>query len=119
MCCTNTSGHESELAAVEHKQADRLSQVAAQTLLGRLLAALGPISLSTMIEYLHCKPSILLNNVTLLQQIAILLPNLGRRTIQIMTDIIDDLLADKPCSCKPHDTVIRSELMVRHSSGGP
>ncbi|EIW72381.1 hypothetical protein TREMEDRAFT_26582 [Tremella mesenterica DSM 1558] len=90
----------------EHKRPK--DQRAAQLLLNRLLAALGPIALSTMIEYLHCKPSILLADVALLEQIATLLPNLARKTIQIMTDIIDDLISGKPCSCQSltHEAVL-------------
>ncbi|WVQ61961.1 uncharacterized protein L199_000094 [Kwoniella botswanensis] len=72
-------------------------QKAAQKLLARLLASLGPITLDVMIEYLHHPHHILLADVELLEMIATLLPNLAKRIIQTLTDIIDDLLSDKQC----------------------
>jgi len=73
----------------------------AQKLLCRLLSALGPVTVNTMIEYLHCGPSILLADVGLLEMIATHLPNLARRIIQTLTDIVDDLTSGKPCFCEP------------------
>lgn len=64
---------------------------AAQELLERILAAVGPLSLDVMIEYLHCSPAILLGGVGLLKMIATLLPNLSRRIIQTVSDVIDDV----------------------------
>ena len=78
------------------------SQKAAQRLLGKLLAALGPIILDTFVEYLHCCPAVLLADVGLLEMIATLLPNLARRTMQTLTDIVDDLMSGKPRSCTSH-----------------
>nr|XP_018999660.1 uncharacterized protein I203_07857 [Kwoniella mangroviensis CBS 8507]OCF63121.1 hypothetical protein I203_07857 [Kwoniella mangroviensis CBS 8507] len=72
-------------------------QKAAQKLLARLLASLGPITLDLMIEYLHHPHHTLLADVELLEMIATLLPNLAKRIIQTLTDIIDDLLSDKQC----------------------
>lgn len=71
----------------------------AQKLLGGLLAALGPITLDIMIEYLYCSPSVLLADVGLLQMIATLLPNLARRIIQTLSDIVDDLMSGQSESC--------------------
>ena len=65
-----------------------------------MLAALGPMTLTPMIEYLHCAPSILLADIQLLQQIATLLPNLASRIVQTMMDIIDELMSGKPCLCE-------------------
>lgn len=64
------------------------------------------MSLDIMIEYLLCPPAILLGDVCLLEMIATLLPNLSRRIIQILSDIIDDVIAHKvfPCTqeCREH-----------------
>ncbi|WVF70243.1 hypothetical protein IAT40_005032 [Kwoniella sp. CBS 6097] len=72
-------------------------QRAAQKLLGRLLSSLGPITLGVMVEYLRSPHHILLADVELLEMVATLLPNLTRRIIQTLTDIIDDLLKNKKC----------------------
>nr|XP_018267383.1 uncharacterized protein I303_01369 [Kwoniella dejecticola CBS 10117]OBR89541.1 hypothetical protein I303_01369 [Kwoniella dejecticola CBS 10117] len=69
-------------------------QKAAQKLLARLLASMGPITLDVMIEYLHFPHHVLLADVELLEMIATLLPNLAKRIVQSLTDIIDDLLTD-------------------------
>lgn len=74
--------------------------MAAQQLLGRLLAATGPLTLDLMIRYLDCSPSILLQDVALLEMIATLLPNLAWRVVHIFIDILDDMLEDRPCSCE-------------------
>nr|ODN96689.1 hypothetical protein L204_03398 [Cryptococcus depauperatus CBS 7855] len=71
------------------------TQKAAQKLLARLLASQGPATLDIMIEYLHSPRHILLADVELLEMIATLLPNLARRIVQTLTDIIDDLLAEE------------------------
>lgn len=47
-----------------------------------------------MISYLLSPPHVLLENVHLLEMIATLLPNLAKRIIQTLTDIIDTLLED-------------------------
>lgn len=47
-----------------------------------------------MISYLHSPPHVLLEDLHLLEMIATLLPNLGERIIQTLTDIIDTLLED-------------------------
>ncbi|KAK8866140.1 hypothetical protein IAR55_001291 [Kwoniella newhampshirensis] len=73
-------------------------QKAAQKLLTRLLASLGPMTLEMMIDYLHHPHHVLLADVGLLEMIATLLPNLTGRIIQTLTDIIDDLLSGKFCS---------------------
>ncbi|WWC86456.1 uncharacterized protein L201_001333 [Kwoniella dendrophila CBS 6074] len=73
-------------------------QKAAQRLLARLLSSLGPTTLDVMVEYLLYPHDILLADVELLEMIATLLPNLSKRIIQTLTDIIDDLLSDKECS---------------------
>ncbi|WVQ77110.1 hypothetical protein IAR50_006793 [Cryptococcus sp. DSM 104548] len=70
-------------------------QKAAQRLLACLLASQGPTTLDIMIHYLRLPHYILLADVELLEMIATLLPNLARRIIQTLTDIIDDLLAEK------------------------
>ncbi|OCF37694.1 hypothetical protein I316_00821 [Kwoniella heveanensis BCC8398] len=75
-------------------------QKAAQKLLARLLASLGPITLNVMVEYLHSSHHILLADVELLEMIATLLPNLTRRIIQTLNGIIDDLLSNKKCDCE-------------------
>ncbi|WVW82548.1 hypothetical protein I302_104559 [Kwoniella bestiolae CBS 10118] len=82
-------------------------QKAAQKLLARLLASLGPITLDVMIEYLHSPHHILLADVELLEMIATLLPNLAKRIIQTLTDIIDDLLSQKSC-CYPTEAVLEA-----------
>jgi len=64
--------------------------------LKRLLAALGPITLDIMVEYLRSPPSILLADVALLEGVASLLPKLARRIIQTLTEIIDDLVVGRP-----------------------
>ena len=58
------------------------------------------MTLTTMIEYLRCTPSVLLADVTLLKMIATLLPNLAMRIIQTLNEIVDDLVADKTCHCE-------------------
>ena len=55
--------------------------------------------MSTMIEYLHFSPSILLKDVALLEMIATLLPSLSKRIVQIMIEVIDSLIIDKECTC--------------------
>ncbi|ODN92024.1 hypothetical protein L198_05696 [Cryptococcus wingfieldii CBS 7118] len=70
-------------------------QKAAQRLLACLLASQGPTTLDIMIHYLRSPHHILLADVELLEMIATLLPNLARRIIQTLTDIIDDLLTEK------------------------
>ncbi|WRT64368.1 uncharacterized protein IL334_001300 [Kwoniella shivajii] len=82
-------------------------QRAAQKLLARLLASLGPMTLNVMIEYLHRPHHILLADVELLEMIAILLPNLAKRIIQALTDIIDDLLSNKQCAY-PTESVLEA-----------
>lgn len=72
----------------------KATQKAAQRLLARLLASQGPTTLDIMISYLHSPPHVLLEDVHLLEMIATLLPNLGERIIQTLTDIIDTLLED-------------------------
>ncbi|OXG92409.1 hypothetical protein C345_05935 [Cryptococcus neoformans A2-102-5] len=68
------------------------TQRAAQRLLARLLASQGPTTLNIMIEYLHSPHHVLLEDVELLEMIATLLPNLAKRIIQTLIDIIDELL---------------------------
>ena len=58
--------------------------------------------MNIMIDYLYCGPSVLLADVGLLEMIATLLPNLARRIIQTLSDIVDDLMSGKPCSCKSY-----------------
>lgn len=70
------------------------TQKAAQRLLARLLASQGPTTLNIMIEYLHSPHHVLLEDVELLEMIATLLPNLAKRIIQTLIDIIDALLHD-------------------------
>lgn len=70
------------------------TQRAAQRLLARLLASQGPTTLNIMIEYLHSPHHVLLEDVELLEMIATLLPNLAKRIIQTLIDIIDALLHD-------------------------
>ncbi|KIR78890.1 hypothetical protein I306_04100 [Cryptococcus gattii EJB2] len=72
----------------------KTTQKAAQRLLARLLASQGPTTLDIMISYLHSPPHVLLENVHLLEMIATLLPNLAKRIIQTLMDIIDTLLED-------------------------
>lgn len=47
-----------------------------------------------MVEYLHSPHHVLLDDVELLEMIATLLPNLAKRIVQTLTDIIDALLHD-------------------------
>jgi hypothetical protein len=68
---------------------------AAQKLLSKLLAALGPITTNIMIEYLQNRPSILLADVSLLNMIATLLPNLSRRIITILVEVIDTIMSQR------------------------
>ena len=68
------------------------SLTAAQKLLSKLLAALGPITTNIMIEYLQNHPNILLADVGLLEMIATLLPNLSRRIITILVEVIDTIM---------------------------
>lgn len=70
------------------------TQRAAQHLLARLLASQGPTTLHIMVEYLHSPHHVLLDDVELLEMIATLLPNLAKRIVQTLTDIIDALLHD-------------------------
>ncbi|WWD17654.1 hypothetical protein CI109_102095 [Kwoniella shandongensis] len=72
-------------------------QKAAQKLLTRLLACLGPITLNIMIGYLRQPHHILLADVSLLEMIATLLPTLTGKIISTLADIIDDLLSGKQC----------------------
>jgi hypothetical protein len=65
----------------------------AQRLLGKLLAALGPITLDTMIAYLRCPAQLLLLDVQLLDSMASLLPTLRRRIIHVLVDAISDAMA--------------------------
>ncbi|KAK4687661.1 hypothetical protein P7C73_g2454, partial [Tremellales sp. Uapishka_1] len=91
-------------------------QQAAQRLLGRLLASLGPVTMDVMVGYLQCPSTILLSDVQLLEMIACLLPNLSRRIIQTMMDIVDDLLIKEAsegqfklslyCSIKPERRLV-------------
>ena len=82
-------------------------QAAAQRLLKRLLAALGPITLDIMVEYLRSPPHILLADVTLLEGIATLLPKLARRIVQTLTEIIDDLVVGRRDGYS-HESVLES-----------
>ncbi|WVQ82472.1 hypothetical protein IAT38_004601 [Cryptococcus sp. DSM 104549] len=83
------------------------TQRAAQKLLARLLASQGPTTLEIMIEYLHSPHHVLLADVELLEMIATLLPNLARRIIQTLTDVIDDLLGEKSCGY-PTESVLEA-----------
>jgi hypothetical protein len=65
--------------------------------------------MSTMIDYLHFSPSILLKDVALLEMIATLLPSLSKRIVQIMMEVIDSLIIDKECTC------MSSSLLTNHS----
>ena len=56
------------------------------------------MALDIMIVYLHLPPDVLLQNVGLLEMIATLLPNLARRIIQILSDMIDDITSHRLCS---------------------
>jgi hypothetical protein len=59
------------------------------------LAALGPMTLDQMVEYLRSPAEILLSDVKLLESIAILLPKLAPRIILTLTEIIDDLVEER------------------------
>jgi hypothetical protein len=74
--------------------------MAAQKLLGKLLAALGPITTNTMIEYLQNHPNVLLADVGLLEMIATLLPNLSKRIITILVEVIDTILTGQSDDCE-------------------
>lgn len=82
------------LHALSSSHAKHKTQKAAQRLLARLLASQGPATLDLMISYLHSPPHVLLEDVHLLEMIATLLPNLAKKIIQTLTDIIDTLLED-------------------------
>lgn len=82
------------LHALSSSHAKHKTQKAAQRLLARLLASQGPATLDLMISYLHSPPHVLLEDVHLLEMIATLLPNLAKKIIQTLTDIIDTLLDD-------------------------
>lgn len=82
------------LHALSSSHAKHKTQKAAQRLLARLLASQGPATLDIMISYLHSPPHVLLEDVHLLEMIATLLPNLAKKIIQTLTDIIDTLLED-------------------------
>jgi hypothetical protein len=68
-------------------------------LLGKLLAALGPITTNIMIEYLQNHPNDLLADVGLLEMIATLLPNLSRRIITILVEVIDTIMGQHSDDC--------------------
>jgi hypothetical protein len=68
--------------------------------LGKLLAALGPITTHTMIEYLQNHPNVLLSDVGLLEMIATLLPNLSKRIITILVEVIDTILTQRSDDCE-------------------
>jgi hypothetical protein len=68
-------------------------------LLGKLLAALGPITTNIMIEYLQNHPNVLLADVGLLEMIATLLPNLSRRIITILVEVIDTIMGQHSDDC--------------------
>jgi len=53
-----------------------------------------------MIKYLQCRPDILLDDVELLEMIAMLLPNLAGRITQVLLAIIDDVLDASSPECK-------------------
>lgn len=93
----NTGVENHRLASLSSQAHNRQ---AAQQLLGRLLAALGPMVLDIMVEYLHSPPAILLSDVKLLESIAILLPKLAPRIILTITEIIEDLINGKTGYCK-------------------
>ena len=57
-----------------------------------------------MVAYLRLSPSVLLENVNLLQMIADLLPNLSRRIISALNEIIDDLMVGK--ATYDHESVL-------------
>jgi hypothetical protein len=76
------------------------SLTAAQKLLSKLLAALGPITTNIMIEYLQNHPNILLADVGLLEMIATLLPNLSRRIITILVEVIDTIMGQHSDDCE-------------------
>lgn len=65
---------------------------AAQQLLTKLLASLGPISTSIMIGYLQSPAAVLLADVGLMEMIATLIPNLSRRIIVTLVEEIDRCL---------------------------
>jgi len=76
------------------------SLTAAQKLLSKLLAALGPITTNIVIEYLQNHPNILLADVGLLEMIATLLPNLSRRIITILVEVIDTIMGQHSDDCE-------------------
>lgn len=75
------------------------SLAAGQKLLSKLLAALGPITTNIMIEYLQNHPNVLLADVGLLEMIATLLPNLSRRIITILVEVIDTIMGQHSDDC--------------------
>jgi hypothetical protein len=76
---------------------------------------MGPMTLSTIVRYLHCPPGILLADVGLLEMIATLLPNLASRVIQLLSGIVDDLLAEK--SSERMFSYLRGELRLYVTDG--
>ncbi|WVR06060.1 hypothetical protein IAU60_003088 [Kwoniella sp. DSM 27419] len=85
------------MAVLKH-ESELKDQRAAQKLLSRLLASLGPVTTDVMVDYLRLPHEILLADIGLLEMIATLLPNLAGRIIRILTDVIDDILSSKECS---------------------
>jgi len=53
-----------------------------------------------MIEYLQNHPNVLLANVALLNMIATLLPNLSRRIITILVEVIDIIMGQHSDDCE-------------------
>lgn len=88
------------MSPIIYRKEDSLncSRSAAQRLLSRLLAALGPVTLDIMVDYLRLPPVILLADVQLLQSIATLLPQLSGRITQTLTESIQDLVSGKECA---------------------
>jgi len=52
-----------------------------------------------MIEYLQNHPNVLLADVGLLEMIATLLPNLSRRIITILVEVIDTIMGQHSDDC--------------------
>jgi hypothetical protein len=52
-----------------------------------------------MIEYLQNHPNVLLADVGLLEMIATLLPNLSRRIITILVEVIDTIMGQRSDDC--------------------
>jgi hypothetical protein len=53
-----------------------------------------------MIEYLQNHPNVLLADVGLLEMIATLLPNLSRRIITILVEVIDTIMGQHSDDCE-------------------